>query len=1347
MTAAIGNTILSSTVRRFLPWAAAILLSVAGGFAVIKAMQFFLEQDNKSALAAEVQRRAVELMAATMNGNVMGSVASLGLVNRPIKQVARGEIPLDVPHVTDVLRSIGEAYQATGVYVINRSGIIRSNWVIGRGLAGVNVNFRPYFQIAMKGRQNVYAAIGTTSGERGLYFAAPLYDAESASAPVIGATVARLGVERIDAVLSAWPGPALLLSPQQITFASNRAEWIERMAVDATPQQLQAIRALRQFGRRFETETPKTLPFDIRGETVSFDKHRYVIDRAQVQWNDPQGDWTLVLLSDLDALMPASRRVVIGTTSGTLVMLVSVLFMVWRRRMRHANEERESAQAELRVHLGRLTSDSEIKSYIAAVSSDLQRAGSLTEFAGKFMYHVAQRVSADYGAFYVFDAESKILSPIGGYGALSQDLQPVALAQGLVGQCAKDMTPIAVSDPAETDIRVVWGAGTANPKSIVLLPVVQASRLLAVIVLAALQKIDADGRALLDTLMPTVAMSLEILKRNLGTQQQAEILRQQQTRLQETEAWYRSIIESAPDGMLVIDEHGVIILTNPQIEAMFGYDAGALVGKTLEVLVPAEVRPRHPALREGFVRSGTMRAIRELRGARRDGTEFPVEIGLSILPALGAQGLCVCATVRDITERKRAEDRLRQVLEDSPAAVLMAEENGALVFSNHRLGEMLGVSEDQMKSRRTAEFWAEPEKRDVFLGQLKQDGRVDDYEARMRRDDGSLIWVLLNTRWIELNGQRLLLSWLYDITERKHAEQVIMEERTRLQAIIDTSPICLAFTVKGRFRFVNPAFEETFGVGTGDEAVQIYAHPEDRDRLIEGMERDGIVKNQEFQMLDSCKRVREMLATFMPISYGGEDGVLGWLLDVTERKKIEDIERFNRLALGREERIIELKREVNTLAELARRETPYASVLIAEEMPAEVATFQNEGRQAGDDFDAAKEAFVQLVRREQLQDLFVGFCESVGIAAAIIDLEGVILAAARWQRVCTDFHRVNERSCANCIESDTGLALKLEDGADFTMYKCKNGMTDCAAPIIIDGHHVANVFIGQFHLQKPDPVFFRSQAAEFGFDADRYLAAVEAAPVMDEAKLPHILGYLARFARLIGSFAVQQRRAELADKVSVARSEELRRERLAAVSLAEDAESARGKLADYQTGLEALVEERTRELEKTAAEVRESEKRLRGILETSPVCIAFSTKGIIHFANSLFVDIFGAKVGEPSPQLYVNPADRDDLIDRLKRDGIVRNYELKMYDREHRERDMLVTYLPINYEGEDGILGWLMDITERKRAEDELIERLEELERFGRLTVDREEKMIQLKQEINDLLTGIGKSAKYKIVE
>ncbi|MEW6505809.1 MAG: PAS domain S-box protein [Chloroflexota bacterium] len=158
-------------------------------------------------------------------------------------------------------------------------------------------------------------------------------------------------------------------------------------------------------------------------------------------------------------------------------------------------------------------------------------------------------------------------------------------------------------------------------------------------------------------------------------------------------------------------------------------------------------------------------------------------------------------------------------------------------------------------------------------------------------------------------------------------------------------------------------------------------------------------------------------------------------------------------------------------------------------------------------------------------------------------------------------------------------------------------------------------------------------------------------------------------------------------------------------------------------------------------------ERLKTILDTAPISIAFSTKGKIHFANPLFIETFGAKPGDASPQLYVNPQERDTLVERLKRDGIVKDFEIQMYNSHKQIRDMLITYLPINYEGEDGILGWLMDITDRKQSEQELKQRLEELERFSRLTINRENRMIQLKEEINTLLAEAGRDKKYRIVE
>ncbi|MFA6015205.1 MAG: PocR ligand-binding domain-containing protein [Gallionellaceae bacterium] len=183
--------------------------------------------------------------------------------------------------------------------------------------------------------------------------------------------------------------------------------------------------------------------------------------------------------------------------------------------------------------------------------------------------------------------------------------------------------------------------------------------------------------------------------------------------------------------------------------------------------------------------------------------------------------------------------------------------------------------------------------------------------------------------------------------------------------------------------------------------------------------------------------------------------------------------------------------------------------------------------------DSGAFQLTELVDATQLNNLMDNFCNAVGIAAAIIDLNGKVLIASRWQRICTDFHRINQTTCARCIESDTELALHLNAGESFSVYSCLNGMTDAASPIIIEGKHLANVFVGQFLLSPPDREFFRRQAETMGFDRETYLQALDEVPIISKEKLPAILGFLSGFAKLVASYGLQRLRAErIADELS-----------------------------------------------------------------------------------------------------------------------------------------------------------------------------------------------------------------------
>ncbi len=133
-------------------------------------------------------------------------------------------------------------------------------------------------------------------------------------------------------------------------------------------------------------------------------------------------------------------------------------------------------------------------------------------------------------------------------------------------------------------------------------------------------------------------------------------------RVRETEEFYRSVLELAPDGLMVVDDHGVIELANAQCEHLFGCPRTRLIGQSIEALVPTD-RPWRAILREISEETPVLREMgvnRDLCGLHKDGTPFPVEIGLSALPAGNRTGAKVAVSILDISERKQQENALKQ---------------------------------------------------------------------------------------------------------------------------------------------------------------------------------------------------------------------------------------------------------------------------------------------------------------------------------------------------------------------------------------------------------------------------------------------------------------------------------------------------------------------------------------------------------------------------------------------------------------------------------------------------------------------------------------------------------------
>jgi len=910
---------------------ALLLASLAFAFLVGAVVRDRLEQERLSNLQLEAARRGIELMSQTLNGNQMGAIGLLGLIDQNAKEEARNARPPNGKDAALLMEQIARAHDADGTYIVGQDGIIKSSWGVGRPLTGVDVKFRPYAQMAFKGKENVYAAIGTTTGRRNLYYAAPLYAGNTITTPVIGAVVMRTGVVRLDKLVAGTADIALLLSPQGVVFSASREEWIGRAAGELTPERIKEIRRLKQFGTLFDTKDPLPLPFSVEPGIRELNGVRHAVVQTRVNWNDPYGDWSLVVTEDLSRTVPLVERLRTSVVAGLVF-----LFLGWMANVLLRGHYQQTIAAEKLAAYSRMQqAGAERKAQTAATALHLQQAKTPPALVQTYFRELHETLGVLQGVAYVFDADSSSTLHLAGSYACADEAPPTLEAgEGLLGQCAIERrTQIIATAPAGIGT-IRSGLGETAPAALLLAPILLNEQMLGVVELALLTVPGEAECEQFEEITKFLAMNLEILGRSVNAEAMLSATVAAERMNAEQLAFQQALVDTIPYPVFYKGSDAIFLGCNRAYEEMFGIERDALIGKSI--------------------------------------------LDLDFLPE---------------SERKTCQ-----------------VEDEAIIVSG-------GTVQREIKIPVADGQW-----HDALY-----------YASAFSHQDGSA------------GG---LVGTFIDISQIKNAER--------------------------------------------------------------------------------------------------------------EMERLADAERFNRLARGREQRILELKQEINGLAKELGRPAPYSTTLIETVGDHDTAPHPDYRTDLG--LDGRPLQLDELVDLGELQILFTSFCESVGIAAAIIDLEGKVLASSRWQRACTDFHRVNPESCARCLESDTELALKLQDGQDFTMYKCKNGMTDCASPIVVEGQHLANVFIGQFHLGAPDMEFFRRQATQFGYPEADYLQAVAEAPVADEKRLPVILGFLSGFARLISTMSLARRRADAAQERLQEQAELLRKERLAAMSLAEDNVQARQAL-------------------------------------------------------------------------------------------------------------------------------------------------------------------------------------------
>lgn len=163
-------------------------------------------------------------------------------------------------------------------------------------------------------------------------------------------------------------------------------------------------------------------------------------------------------------------------------------------------------------------------------------------------------------------------------------------------------------------------------------------------------------------------------------------------------------------------------------------------------------------------------------------------------------------------------------------------------------------------------------------------------------------------------------------------------------------------------------------------------------------------------------------------------------------------------------------------------------------------------------------------------DFVTSICEQftsiTGFVTALLELDGTVVIATGWQDICTKFHRVEPKSLKRCTESDIFIGNHLKEGKSYTIYTCKNSLTDAAIPVKVAGKHMANFFTGQFFLENevPSEACFRKQAEELGItDIEGYLAAYRKVPCFSREKVKKTLSFLVNIVEMLARDAMSKK--------------------------------------------------------------------------------------------------------------------------------------------------------------------------------------------------------------------------------
>jgi PAS domain S-box-containing protein len=248
--------------------------------------------------------------------------------------------------------------------------------------------------------------------------------------------------------------------------------------------------------------------------------------------------------------------------------------------------------------------------------------------------------------------------------------------------------------------------------------------------------------------------------------------------------------QAIPEPVLLVEPSGTIMLTNPSLDGLFHYAHGELIGQPVEILVPQEVQHYHAELRDAFFQLPNGRSMgtgRDLYGLCKDGKLIPVEIGLN--PVASGSDTWILASVLDITERKKQEEKIRLALDAASSAMIMSNDKGQIILTNVQVSKTFGYTQDELLYQSIEILLPERFRRRHSVLRTSYSSAPVARQMAMARElfglhkDGREIPVEIGLTPISGHDGHFIMATIIDMTERKRSEAQIRAQNEQLMRL------------------------------------------------------------------------------------------------------------------------------------------------------------------------------------------------------------------------------------------------------------------------------------------------------------------------------------------------------------------------------------------------------------------------------------------------------------------------------------------------------------------------------------------------------------------------------------